>query len=330
MSPTEQKLTFAKEQPKQGAPGADQSRVARPTRRVGALLGFLLKAEADAIFQQQPFETTGGQDPSDLWRTFDTQRQRLAAIAQAQVAELPDELAGVVDEIKKRQTYKKHYEAVADYSFVLAPIESLLAPQWYADLDYIDELAAGLSENMTDEEHLRFAMSEGRITEPIVTGNQVVFTSPRRDLHADQFPKVREVGEGDFEIVVRASSRPNYIQVAQIANRLVLINGVHKVCSLYARGVTHCPVLLRTAHNLEEGGMNPRSTSLFRQPIFEGPRPALVTDFLNPQTAVPLVMRSMYQVLQVVVNVGTLSVPALPDAPLATGAASASIGKKEP
>ncbi len=31
--------------------------VIRPTRRVSGLLGFLLKAEVDAIFQQQPFET---------------------------------------------------------------------------------------------------------------------------------------------------------------------------------------------------------------------------------------------------------------------------------
>jgi hypothetical protein len=157
-------------------------------------------------------------------------------------------------------------------------------------------------------------MLEGRITEPIVTGTQVVFTSPRRDLYADPVPKVREIEEDEFEIVVRASSRPNYIHVAQIGNRLVLTNGVHKVCALYRKGFTHCPVLLRAAHNLEEAGMNPRGTSLFRQPIFDGSRPALVTDFLNPQTAAPLMMRSMYQVLQVAVNVGMLSVPALPEA----------------
>lgn len=41
-----------------------QVRTIRPTRRVAALLGFLLKAEVDAIFQQQPFETLDG---AGLW-----------------------------------------------------------------------------------------------------------------------------------------------------------------------------------------------------------------------------------------------------------------------
>ncbi len=67
----------------------------------------------------------------------------------------------------------------------------------------------------------------------------------------------------------------------------------------------------KSAHNLAEAGVNPQSTSLFRQPVFESQRPALVTDFLNPRTAVPLRMRSTYQVLQVSVGVGTISVPAL-------------------
>jgi hypothetical protein len=63
-------------------------------------------------------------------------------------------LAPLVEQIKNRKTYKKHYEAVADYAFVLAPIDLLIAPQWYADLDYIDELAGGLKKEMSDEEQL--------------------------------------------------------------------------------------------------------------------------------------------------------------------------------
>jgi hypothetical protein len=200
-----------------------------------------------------------------------------------------------VEEIKGRKTYQKHYEAAAEYSFVLVPIESLLAPQWFADLDYIDEIKLRLKPEMSSEELLRFVASEGRITDPIVVGSQVIFTSPRRDLYADPIPSVKESEGGEFEIIVRAASRPNYVQVVEIGQKLFLSNGVHKVCALYQTGFKKI-----------------QSTSLFRPQVFESQRPALTTDFVNPDTAVALKMRSTYQILQVSVGVGTLSVPALP------------------
>jgi len=290
-----------------------QDRTVRPTRRVAALLGFLLKAEVDAIFQQQPFETLDGADPLELWRQFNNNRLQLTPLITHEVETLPDSLDSVIDEIKNRKTYMEHYEAAAEYSFVSASIESLLAPQWFADLDYIDEVKGKLTKDMSPEDLLRFAMSEGKITEPIVTGKQVVFTSPRRDLYADPIPTVREINGGEFEIVVRAASRPNYVQVVRIGESLLLSNGVHKVCALHQMGYTETPCVYRKAHNLAEAGINLQSTSLFRDPIFKSQRPAIVTDFLNPQIGVPLRMRSMYQILQVSVGVGTHSVPALPE-----------------
>ncbi len=208
-----------------------QTKAVRPTRRVAALLGFLLKAEVDAIFQQQPFETIDGADPFELWRRFDNNRSELPPLTTNEVEPLPNSLAGVVHEIKNRKTYKEHYEAAAEYSFVFAPIESLFAPQWFADLDYVDEIRGHLKKDISPEELLRFAMSQGKITEPIVVGNQVLFTSPRRDLYADPIPTVRETDGGEFEIFVRAASRPNYVQVVKIGERLFLSNGVHKVCA---------------------------------------------------------------------------------------------------
>ncbi len=187
------------EQPHHSSPGE--------YRRIGALLGFLVKAEVDAIFKQQPFKTAEGEDPLELWRRFDQQRQTLASVPSGQIAPLSASLRDVETTIRQRKTYKQYYEAVADYVFGTAPIESLLAPQWYADLDYIDELAGKLTPNLAAEEQLLFALSEGTIHQPIVAGSQVLFTSPRRDLHADQVPAVRQIADGEFEIVVRAVSR---------------------------------------------------------------------------------------------------------------------------
>jgi hypothetical protein len=295
-----------------GSSPVSPEKTIRPTRRMAAILGFLLKAEVDALFQQQPIETLEGADPLELWRVYDAKRQALTALVPQGVEPLPDSAGDLAEQIRRRKTYKEHYEAVAEYSLVLAPIETLLAPQWVADLDYIEEIKVQLRPEMSVEDLLRFAMSEGKITEPIIVGNQVLFTSPRRDLHADPIPTIRGTEDGEFEIIVRAASRPNYVQVVQIGQRLFLFNGVHKVCASYQMGFKKIPAVFRTAHNLAEIGVNPQSTSLFRQPVFESQRPALVTDFLGPETAVPIKMRSAYQILQVSVGVGTLTVPALP------------------
>jgi hypothetical protein len=291
---------------------APREKAARPLRRVASLLGFLLKAEVDAIFQQQGFETLAGADPLELWREYDNKRRSLGPLQQQPVKALPNSMTSLVEEVKRRKTYQKHYEAAAEYSFALVPIESLLTPQWFADLDYIEELKTRLKPDMNCEELLRFVVAEGRIAEPIVVGSQVTFTSPRRDLYADPIPTVKESEGGEFEIIVRAASRPNYVHVVEIGQRLFLSNGVHKVCALYQMGFREIPALCRKAHNLAEARMDPQSTSLFRPQVFESARPALVTDLMNPDTAVTLKMRSTYQILQVSVGIWTLGIPAPP------------------
>ena len=289
---------------------AETTKVNKPVRRVAALLGFLWKVEVDAHFKQEPFETLGG-GPShlDLWREFDEKRTKLHVLATKEPIPLPESIASTVEEIKGRSTFKENYETIADFGFVSVDIESLISPQWFADLDYIDEIAAQIPEAMTSDQKLRFSMSEGKITEPIVMGNSVHFTSPRRDLFASPIPFVRETSEGEFEVVVKTGSRPNYVQVTQIGGKLFLNNGVHKVCALYKRGYKDCACILRTASRLEEIGLNPQASRLFS--FLATTRPPLVVDFLGETTAALINMRPMYQILQVQIQSGMLFAPAL-------------------
>lgn len=286
--------------------------VSKPTRRVAALLGFLQKGEVTNIFQQQPFDTANGISPFDLWRKGEKARQSLPPLRRGPIRDLPSSANSLIEEVKNRLTYKQAYESIADYQFQMVSIETLLAPQWYADLEYIDEISIGLKKGMSGEELLLFAMTEGKVTEPIVLGNAVAFTSPRRDLNVIPIPRVRETAEGDFEISVRAGSRPNYVQVVEIAEfggRLLLANGVHKVCALYRLGYKDCVCLLRKVPTLRDAGFDPNSLGLFAH--YQAPRPPLVIDFLNPNLASELRMRPMYQVLQIAINAAMTSVPAL-------------------
>jgi hypothetical protein len=280
-------------------------------RNAVGLLGFLHKAEVDQFFKQQPFQTVTGEDPLDLWRQFDAARAQLAPIPTGQIVPAPDAVEALIAAVRQRPAYVEHYERAADYRIASAPIESLLTPQWYADTDYIDEISKQLPDRASVEDQLKFAFTEGRIGEPIVSGNTVLFSSARRDLHVDAVPRIQRQADGEFTIFIRATSRPNYIQVAEIGERLLLVNGVHKVCALYRAGFTHCYCVVRKAHDVATAGLDPRTVSMLRPPVFDGQRPAAVTDFLNVQTAVPLTLRSMNQVLQVVLQSGTLTVPAL-------------------
>lgn len=283
--------------------------ISKPARRVAALLGFLWKPEVDAHFKQEPFETIGGANHLDLWTEFDTKRATLPILTTKAPAALPDTASTAVEEVKNRVTFKEFYEVLANFVFVSVDIESLMTPQWYADLDYIDEIVAKIPNAMSTEDMLRFSMSEGRITQPIVTGNTVHFTSPRRDLFASPIPLVRAMQDGGFEVVIKTGSRPNYVQVTQIGGKLFLNNGVHKVCALYKKGYRECVCILRTADHLEELGINPRSSRLFS--FLDSPRPALVVDFLNQSTAASIHMQPMYQILQVQVQSGHIFAPAL-------------------
>jgi hypothetical protein len=286
----------------------------RPFRNVKAILGFLLKGEVDAIFKQQPFELRDEKsDPAAAWRaSFDASRMLKPTPTNVEIGFLDETQLPILKAIRSRKTFAKYYDAIADHSFAMVPIDALLAPQWFADLDFIQELASQLADNASFEELVRFTMAEGTITEPIISGSQVIFTSLRPDIYADQIPAVREVESGVFEIVVRASSRPNYVSVASLGGRLLLTNGVHHVCALALRGYESVPCVLRSVNRIEETGLN-LQTSLFRPDLFSGSRPGHVLDFLDDSVAVPLRMRSMYHTLRIGIGVELMRIPAIPD-----------------
>jgi hypothetical protein len=153
-------------------------------------------------------------------------------------------------------------------------------------------------------------MPEGSITEPIIKGNQVLFTSPRLDLHAEMVPIIRDVGDGELEIVVRAMTRPNYVLVAVLGDKLLLTNGVHKVLALIKRGYNQVPCVWHRIDRVEEAGVGVSPPFYVEQRVVAN-RPAAVIDFLNAAVAVPLAVRSMYQVMRLAVMSEQFQVPAI-------------------
>jgi hypothetical protein len=282
-------------------------------RRFLGLLGFLTKAEVDAIFTQIPITTTSPTLlPAELWKQCQQHVSSASPLNSdaATILVVPEEAVPVVEQIKLRQSYKRWYEAVSEYTFAIVPFDQLLSPQWEADLDYVDEMTSRAPQPGDWSAAFTFAMQEGSIGEPVVNQNQVIFSSHRRDLFCNQIPEVRAVEAGVYEIVARAQSRPNYIQVARFGGRIVLMNGVHKALAMKQAGFNEIPCVLREAGSHPELGLNP-VTSFLRQEYLLSSRPALVADFFSEDLAAPLLMRAMDQALRVIVVVEPMTIPAL-------------------
>ena len=83
----------------------------RPTRKVKLLLGFLVKGEADAIFKQNLFSIPQGDaDPIQLWRrSFDAVRSLPITPQVPEIRILEEAESRTVEEVRARQTFKKHY-----------------------------------------------------------------------------------------------------------------------------------------------------------------------------------------------------------------------------
>ena len=282
----------------------------RPTRRHRVLLGFMLKAELDAVLRQTSFALT---DPNakaaDVWRISREARGRLDPLAGANIEPLPVELEEPARLVRERSSYRLHYERVAEYEFGLAPIDALLTPQFSADTDYVDELASLLENDPSPSAVFDFSMPSGRLTPPIISANTVIFSSSRLDLFASPIPLVRPTDQGGYEITVEAQSRPNLLQVAVYKDRLILTNGVHKALALQRKGITTIPCVWRKVNAIDEVGLPQAGFEMFKMPVLEGSRPALVADFLNEAVSPTFVQPATNQVLRLAINVESFSVP---------------------
>jgi len=191
------------------------SRAALPYREHAALLPFLHKGEVDAIFSQFPVRLKEPLPLDDVLRRVRSARQSLPAWTQGAAQPLPASLAEAAAEVQRREQFLRHYEAKADFEFASFPITALLAPQWQADLDFVQELAATLPPDEDPATDFSFAFPTGRPPEPMIMGNAVLFSSHAPNIAISAVPTIRPTVDG-YEIVYRAESRPNFVAVADL------------------------------------------------------------------------------------------------------------------
>jgi hypothetical protein len=264
---------------------------------------FIQKLEIDAVLNQNPIRLVDRRPLDQVVQQARAAMLGLAPYVVQPVLPLPQELERAVEGVRTGEVFNREYAAKFDVSFGMVPLDSLISPQPLADLDYVDELADSLSSEPDLGRDFEFAFPQGTIPEPAVVGNTVTFATHAPNIYVTPAPTYRKV-PGGYEVVVRAESKPNYLFVAQLGGRLMLVNGVHHVLALIRAGREHAPAVIGQATMLQELGLG--QTTLLNQ--FGAARPPLVKDFFSP-CAVPVLRRAMGNATQVVVQSGQATFP---------------------
>jgi hypothetical protein len=276
-------------------------------RRNSFLLPFLQKAEVDAIFTQAPVRLPEATSLAETLSMSRVARSRLDTYAGGAVGSLPPEMLAAARDVRSRVTFQRHYESKADFEFVSLPIESLLTPQWRADLEYVDELSATLRPSPDPTSDFEFCFPESDLPDPIVNGNTLIFSSVPPSIAITPVPSVRKIN-GRTEIVLSAEGRPNYVMAAELGGRIILENGVHHVLALWRAGRTSTYAVLKRVQRPEDLAIQLQSSLFAAQNYFQGSRPPLVRDFYGP-AGVTAYWRATQNIYRVIVQVEQIPAP---------------------
>jgi hypothetical protein len=296
-----------------GADWAGGQGEARPgARRVAGLLGFLEPELTRTILARNPYsiDVPAGMAYGMLSRAAQAVADLPPDSPRGKVSPLPDELLTMADRLRNEDVFRTHYSTLG-YDFGLVNIADLMTPQFDADLDYVLDLATGLALDLDLQGAFALAFRDTSVCDPVSMGNHVVFASRRRDLLCDAAPVVTRIKTQAIQLSVIVESRPNYIQVAVLeSGQLVVANGIHRLLAMALSGIASVPCLWRCVRGLEEIGIASDGTAkIMTQLATRGPRPALVTDYLDEALAVPMLVPSMDLVLRVTIGTELFTVP---------------------
>jgi hypothetical protein len=277
----------------------------RRGRRWAVLVPYLQKFEFDGMLQSgNNFRLWNEESPEDAWRRALGSGRNVAALVEDIARPLPPEMVVAARQLRDREVFQREYARKADVTLKLVPLAALVSPQPVADMDYVDELAAGLSTHADPEGDFAFAFPIGSVPEPLVSGPTIIFNDQAQNIVINPMPEYRREGN-EIQIVLRATARPNYVWVAEMGSRLVLLNGVHKVLAALKAGRTALPAVVRSVNSLPELGLQQPPTFLAH---LVAPRPPLVGDFFHPM-AIGMERRPTRTLTRVIVQVDQIPAP---------------------
>jgi hypothetical protein len=286
----------------------------RPPRleTIGTLLGWLPAAQAARLIEQEHIVDVPPRP--DLYALSERTAEYCEQLppptpragAPATIALVPD----VEDELMQRPTFVAEYAPYGDYRVCLVPAHLLITPQWYINLDFVENLRRRAPQVGDLHGAIRFAFTEGVELDDFWLSNSALAISTS----SVGQPRVhhvagRRISPHEVEVVVRVKSRPNYLEVAKIGSRFIMVNGIHRAAALMQAGFDRVPCLLSQYETLAEV-IPPGSLGMIPQERLLGDdRPPYVADYFDPQAAPRFRQRSVYTLVRITPQVDIMHVP---------------------
>ncbi len=291
--------------------------IADATHTITGLIGYLPELQfyqllhIDTIVETRPIE-----ELHTLWKAATDYCARLTTSPSStfSITPLPKTLESFERELRQRPTYARYY---ASYRFCLVPVQELITPQWHVNLEYVEALKQRAPQPDDIREALDFVCDEGGIAlaDPCVSNVggvlSLAFQVPNyRELAAILSPlrplEVRRLDPWKFALTVNAEVqlKPNYLHLAKIGTRLLILNGVHRSLALMLVGWKTIPCLVRdvphTTRSLVEIGFPPNAGLLPDELLLRAVRPAYLTDYLDPLAALHFQQKDLDLLWQVI------------------------------
>lgn len=249
-----------------------------------------------------------------LWHGAQTKAATLDAMPDGRqdVREPARSLGHAIAGVRQSETFRVEYEPHG-VAFASVPISDLLTPQYWVDMDYVEELVGQVPAEGDDLALFRYCFSTGWLRPPTIIGGRIAtFSSRRRDLsqpcalHLDSYSPQ----EVRFSVAVRP--RPNFVWVTSIeeSGRLLITNGVHHLLALLMAGRDRAYCLFRRA-SISNALLNLNDPAIFKPNRLIAPRPPLLHDFADGPLYECVSISDHYQFLRVAVNHEIGVVPSL-------------------
>lgn len=242
-------------------------------------------------------------DIADPWRAAAAHARELQKLEGGladvpQVAPLPPELQGHVEQLAALPNFQKTFSSVP-VSFGMVKLEDLIVTQEklsrrsmepmlklpQAPLP-LDQLAASCLPLTPPEADFQVALQESR---------RVILTSDTHDtrflgaqlIDPTQVKGLTVTGHPQAIVALSVGYSTNVLNVIRWGKRLVLNNGYHRAYALRARGVTHAPCLIQICAEWEEVGLAGGGAMYDNGDLyFSSPRPPMLKDFFDPKLAI--------------------------------------------
>ena len=259
--------------------------------------------------------------------------------ARAAALQIIDDEAGIADSIEiqalsaemkplaeqvMRQPSMRRLTSLVPRSWCMVEIDRLIVFQDSINLRYVDQLKASMASAPSAQDVIDLASYSGARSHPAVRFSQsdsgYTFSSESSDLRFLDVATVEPAaiqdhdpfGSASHAIVIYLGFTDNVINATRSANRIILMNGSHRVYVLRELGFRYVPCLLADASDEDSSDLLlPDEVKQDRQFYLHAPRPPLFKDYFDPRlTKVVPVARKNY-VLNAKLDLQRTTVPAL-------------------